>query len=333
MAKYDVAFDIGHGTDTWEAGGGKGVRHNGRVYEEHTANSDIGARVIKILRAHGLNVYVPQVPMTEEVDLYERIDTANRLGVKLYWSSHFNAGVSSASGVCAFYWNTAPKSHELAKQYVENAKDAGLDTHGDGLHACKYNSWTNLAVCRRTDMVAVLCENGFMTNSGGFKGIFGSNKDNYHQKIAEVEAKTILGFFSKEYDSSKTEDKEYDYYSQNTNSNARKVKEIQKKLVFLGFNLPEYGADGVFGGETDKAVRAFQNKFNLKIDGLVGEATLRKLSQEYQEAKQPKEPAQKVYRVIVDGEQVGAYAKDSNILAQIEEALPHLEENILIEEV
>jgi hypothetical protein len=55
------------------------------------------------------------------------------------------------------------------------------------------------------------------------------------------------------------------------------VKELQKKLMSLGYKLPKYGADGDFGKETDKYVRQFQVDKKLKADGIVGKNTCEKL--------------------------------------------------------
>lgn len=38
----------------------------------------------------------------------------------------------------------------------------------------------------------------------------------------------------------------------------------------LGYDLPEWGADGEFGSETERAVRAFQAANQLKTDGEYG---------------------------------------------------------------
>ncbi|WP_232223997.1 peptidoglycan-binding domain-containing protein [Anoxybacteroides tepidamans] len=57
------------------------------------------------------------------------------------------------------------------------------------------------------------------------------------------------------------------------------VKEIQKDLIRVGFPLPRYGADGVFGEETESAVLAFQKRYGLHVDGIVGRETLAKLSE------------------------------------------------------
>lgn len=52
------------------------------------------------------------------------------------------------------------------------------------------------------------------------------------------------------------------------------VSKLQKGLVDIGFNLPQYGVDGIFGSETEGAVVRFQNAFDLSIDGIVGAQTM-----------------------------------------------------------
>src|SRR5699024_2325304 len=69
--------------------------------------------------------------------------------------------------------------------------EAGYSTHGNGLHASKPGSWTNLHICRETNMTAVLVENGFMTGNKDFDLVFGSKQGQYVKDMAVVHTKAI----------------------------------------------------------------------------------------------------------------------------------------------
>ena len=56
-----------------------------------------------------------------------------------------------------------------------------------------------------------------------------------------------------------------------------KVKELQKKLLALGYKLPKYGADGSFGNETKSAVEKFQRDWGIPVSGIVDEETWERL--------------------------------------------------------
>lgn len=48
------------------------------------------------------------------------------------------------------------------------------------------------------------------------------------------------------------------------------VRDLQRKLNANGYKLDE---DGVFGNNTYNAVVDYQRKYNLRVDGVVGEET------------------------------------------------------------
>ncbi|MDM5199430.1 L,D-transpeptidase family protein [Fictibacillus enclensis] len=58
-------------------------------------------------------------------------------------------------------------------------------------------------------------------------------------------------------------------------SKGEAVKELQKLLTQKGYSTK--GIDGIFGKNTDSAVRKFQKVKKLKVDGLVGPATKKAL--------------------------------------------------------
>jgi hypothetical protein len=55
------------------------------------------------------------------------------------------------------------------------------------------------------------------------------------------------------------------------------VRILQQALLDIGYSLPKYGVDGVFGEETETAVKAFQKANSLSDDGIVGPKTMQAL--------------------------------------------------------
>lgn len=61
--------------------------------------------------------------------------------------------------------------------------------------------------------------------------------------------------------------------------NGSDVKELQEKLMALGYKLPKYGADSDCGGETVNAIIAFQKDNGLTADGIFGAKSFAKLNE------------------------------------------------------
>lgn len=55
------------------------------------------------------------------------------------------------------------------------------------------------------------------------------------------------------------------------------VKDIQQALIDLGYNLGPRGADGIMGEKTKAAIRDFQAKAGIAVDGVVGPRTAAEL--------------------------------------------------------
>ena len=60
-------------------------------------------------------------------------------------------------------------------------------------------------------------------------------------------------------------------------SRGEAVKEMQMLLISRGYDLGRWGADGIFGKQTMKAVKAFQKDCGIRVDGVVGPVTYSRL--------------------------------------------------------
>lgn len=65
---------------------------------------------------------------------------------------------------------------------------------------------------------------------------------------------------------------------------------LQEALIALGFELPTFGVDGIFGNETKVAVEAYQRASRLTVDGIVGENTRNAFFIDLQPPPPPKNP-------------------------------------------
>ncbi len=64
----------------------------------------------------------------------------------------------------------------------------------------------------------------------------------------------------------------YNYALSKYGSNGEEVKKIQEKLKAWGYYAG--GVDGIYGSQTFEAVKKFQKKNNLSVDGIAGQKTL-----------------------------------------------------------
>ncbi len=65
------------------------------------------------------------------------------------------------------------------------------------------------------------------------------------------------------------------------------VRELQNNLISLGYSCGSAGADGDFGPGTENAVRSFQQKNGLTVDGVAGPVTLSAIQEALKKASKP----------------------------------------------
>ena len=59
------------------------------------------------------------------------------------------------------------------------------------------------------------------------------------------------------------------------------LKDMQRKLIALGYSCGSAGADGKFGNDTYNAVCNFQRDNGLTVDGIIGSATRSRINAKY----------------------------------------------------
>jgi hypothetical protein len=59
------------------------------------------------------------------------------------------------------------------------------------------------------------------------------------------------------------------------------IAKIQEALIALGFPVPNVGANGIFGDETELAIRSYQEARGLTVDGVMGPETIGNLDEEF----------------------------------------------------
>lgn len=197
MAK--IGLDYGHGSNTFPPS--KGVYKDGIPFHEHSFNATLGLKIKRLLEASGHTVIEAQPAFKPEVSLLSRTRLYNRRAVDIVVSIHANANSNDhVDGICAFYWHSSVAGKRLAQGVINEIKAKGYETHGNGLHASKRGSWTNLHMVRETRMPSILVENGFMTNDepgkdDDFERIFGSEQEEYTDNLAEAYVKAINNYF------------------------------------------------------------------------------------------------------------------------------------------
>ena len=273
MAVYGV--DKGH---TKQDGGCCGACG---LLAESVENRPIGDRVIQKLRALGHTVIDCSCDYaTNSTDqLYNIVKKANAQPLDLFISLHLNA--FNGSGYGAEIITTTTTSQEN-KEHADKIINHYCDKLGFKNRGHKYND--NLYVLRKTNAKAMLIEMCFVDNQGDAE----KWKSLGYDAIANAIVEGIIGETAKE--EPKKEESEpvnnspklgsYEYARSYANRNLN-IKDVQRKLDYLGYSMNPYGIDGSYGPHTFNMVKKFQQDNGLVVDGNVGNITLAKLNEKY----------------------------------------------------
>lgn len=151
------AIDAGHGPDTL------GKRSPDGSLREFVFNSNVADRIVNLLKGYQdvdtLKVYKYNV----DVPLKTRTDAANAWKADVYVSVHANAygdgkTWNDGQGIETYVYTTKPKAALLLATEVQNQLLRATGRPNRGVKSADFH------VLRETDMTAILCECGFMTN-------------------------------------------------------------------------------------------------------------------------------------------------------------------------
>ncbi len=210
------------------------------------------------------------------ISIKNRTKKAHDWGADLYLDIHHNAGIGGGSGggVVAF----SKKKDATGKRY-RDAIYAAVIAAG-GLKGNRANPLVekNYDTMVKSKAPAVLIECGFMDSRTDHPVIA---TEAYAQKVGYGVMEGIAKVAGLKKKTDQKENKEgyctVEIKVLKKGAKGDTVRAMQHLLIGYGFPCGEKGADGSFGGATDRALRAYQKAEKLEVDGSCGPATWARL--------------------------------------------------------
>lgn len=236
------------------------------LYENEFNRAAKYAFLLACLRC-GFNV-LDVHPEVQDITVSARVVRTNRAGVSALVTFAYNASgngatFNSARGIEVYYSPFNPFSSESRRlsqlvfdELVENTSVPG-----------RFVGTLSVGVLSNVNCPSTLIEAGFMTNWTDAKLMLNPN---YVSAVGESTCQAVCEFFGVPF----VERELSNYPTLRLNSRGNFVRILQYLLNFYGADL---GVDGNFGGNTQRAVIAFQRNNNLTPDGIVGRNTWNKL--------------------------------------------------------
>lgn len=214
-------------------------------------------------------------PNRQDLSVSNRVVIVNRAGANAVVTFAYNAygtTFNSANGLEGYYspLNRQPNaSRNLAELVYSNILDA-VEVRGRGVRALDVGMLSNV------NCVACLMECGFMTNFREAKLMLDPD---WCTAIGRAGCKGVCEYFNVTYVAPQNDT----YPVLRVGSSNRYVRYLQFLLKTKGYSVGT--VDGVFGNNTQNAVRAFQQANGLDADGVVGRLTWYKLNNFTPEAR------------------------------------------------
>lgn len=173
MSRYTWLLDPGHGgiiDGVYQTAGKRSpIFPDGSVLYEGEFNRSVVKHLLKFCQKGNVEA-IDVVDSLEDIPLRKRVAEANKLhrekGSCVYISIHANGfgngkDFNNAKGICTFHHHKSSAGKMLANNLQKHLCNlTGFRDRG----AVSNEAWANFYVLRKTNMPAVLSENGFMTN-------------------------------------------------------------------------------------------------------------------------------------------------------------------------
>ena len=249
MATKIIALDAGHGLKTPGKQTPDGIK-------EWTLNDKVRDKVVEMLKDYDVKFVFPD-------NNEGNIDEGNTPRLTMYVNQKVDVAVSihhnaykgtwcTATGLEAYVDRNATAADQKLAECIYRRMVANIGLKGRGIKKA------NFTVINQNSIPAVLTEGGFMDNKKDYAVI---TSDAGQTAYAKAIAEGLIEFLELE--------KKVRTYLMKGDRGAE-VKAMQADLIKLGYSCGKSGADGVFGDDTDDAVRAFQKANKLVIDGKYG---------------------------------------------------------------
>lgn len=206
-------------------------------------------------------------PERIDVALATRVNRVNNQKLSALATFAYNAAgnelvFSSANGVEVYYSqiNPYPEQSRTLSQDVYDFLLQGTNQTGRGVKNL------DVSMLSKVNTISTLIEAGFMTNFAEARLMLDPD---FQKEVGEQTCQGVCKYFDVEYIPAIANANDLPILRRG--DSGRSVKYLQYLLVQNGYN-PQ-GLDGVFGINTENAVRSFQRFNNLSDDGVVGPKT------------------------------------------------------------
>lgn len=215
--------------------------------------------------------------------MYTRVAESNQFGAGLHMPIHTNGFDGKVAGLRIMIMKMGGEAEQIAKAIMAELAPITPGT-SDGISV-----QPGLYEIKATKAICVYIEVGFHDNPEEAKWIIEHTQD-----IAVAIAKGVCNHYGVKYVAEKKEEVKEETKKETTTkeettvsiklpelkkgSKGEPVKAVQRILKSMGYDLGSNNPyDGDFGSKTDTAVRSYQKKNCLTVDGIVGAKTWGKL--------------------------------------------------------